>query len=151
MPAQQKVTKRLAPSVRHLAKARCSLAPVSIRGRRNAAESAALTALRATPLMNTSTRPAEGAGRSKARSKAKAKARRPTGRPACLSRLYQDPMWERACSRWHLSRHHKTSRPTEIQHTSSPRRIGCLPPRFQPFSSPRPPLSAGFSRCRIRQ
>ncbi|VVO41463.1 hypothetical protein PS723_05890 [Pseudomonas fluorescens] len=66
-----------APSVRPLAKARGSLAPVSIMGRRNAAESASLTALRATPLMNTSTRPAEGAGRSRSTSKA----RRPTGRP----------------------------------------------------------------------
>ena len=81
---RQKVTKRLAPSVRHLAKARRSLAPAFIRGHRPPVGCASTSmrcprlrrgALRASPLMNTSTRPAEGAGRSKARAKAKAKAK----------------------------------------------------------------------------
>ncbi len=87
----QKYPKSLAPSVRPLAKARCSLAPAFIRGHRPPVGFASTSmrcprlrrgALRASPLMNTSARPAEGAGRSKA--KAKAKARRPTGRPVWL-------------------------------------------------------------------
>ncbi len=77
VPAQPKVTKGLAPSVRPLAKARRSFAPVSIRGHCPQVGFASTymqrvrlrrTALRATPRMNTSTQPPEGAcgSRSKA-------------------------------------------------------------------------------------
>ena len=71
----QKEPKGLAPSVRPLAKARRSFATVSIRGHCPPVGFASTymqrvrlrrTALRATPRMNTSTQPSEGAGRSKA-------------------------------------------------------------------------------------
>ncbi len=72
----QKEPKRLAPSVRPLAWARRSFAPVSIRGHCPPVGFASAymqrvrlrrTALRATPRMNTSTQPPEGAGESKAK------------------------------------------------------------------------------------
>ena len=81
--------KRLAPSVRHLAKARCSLAPVSIWGHRLRSASRrppldvcgfAARRFAPDPQMNTFTRPPEGAGRSKARSRSKA-CRRANARP----------------------------------------------------------------------
>ena len=71
----QKEPKGLAPSVRPLARARRSFAPVSIRGHCPPVGFASTymqrvrlrrTALRATPRMNTSTQPTEGAGESKA-------------------------------------------------------------------------------------
>ncbi|MNV71539.1 hypothetical protein D3C71_1645650 [compost metagenome] len=71
----KKVTKKtLAPSVRPLAEARCSFAPAFIRGHCPPVCCATTymqrvrlrrTALRATPRMNASTQPPEGAGRSK--------------------------------------------------------------------------------------
>ncbi len=74
--AKKKISKkRLAPSVRPLAGARGSFAAVSIRGHCPPVGFASTymqrvrlrrTALRATPRMNTSTQPSEGAGRSKA-------------------------------------------------------------------------------------
>src|SRR5471032_3024801 len=71
----KKYPKRLAPSVRHLARARCSLAPVFIWGHRLRSASrrppldvcgCAARRYAPTPQMNTSTRPPEGAGRSRA-------------------------------------------------------------------------------------
>ena len=71
----QKEPKGLAPSVRPLAKARRSFVPVSIRGHCPPVCFATTymqrvrlrrTALRATPRMNTSTQPPDGAGESKA-------------------------------------------------------------------------------------
>jgi hypothetical protein len=72
----QKEPKSLAPSVRPLAKARRTFAPVSIRGHCPPVCFATTymqrvrlrrTALRATPRMNTSTQPPEGAGGSRSR------------------------------------------------------------------------------------
>ncbi|VVO77308.1 hypothetical protein PS870_01609 [Pseudomonas fluorescens] len=72
----QKEPKSLAPSVRPLAKARRSFAPVSIRGHCPPVCFATTymqrvrlrrTALRATPRMNTSTQPPEGAGGSRSK------------------------------------------------------------------------------------
>ena len=72
----QKEPKGLAPSVRPLAKARGSFAAVSIRGHCPPVGFASTcmqrvrlrrTALRATPRMNTSTQPPEGAGGSRSR------------------------------------------------------------------------------------
>jgi hypothetical protein len=72
---RQKGTKRLAPYVRPLAKARGSFVPAFIRGHCPPVCFATTymqrvrlrrTALRATPRMNTSTQPADGAGGSKA-------------------------------------------------------------------------------------
>ena len=81
---QKKVSKkRLAPSVRPLAKARRSFAPVFIRGHCPPVCFATTymqrvrlrrTALRATPRMNTSTQPPEGAGKAKAKATARSKA-----------------------------------------------------------------------------
>jgi hypothetical protein len=77
--AKKSKQKRLALSVRPLAEARRSFAPVSIRGHRPPVGFAGTcmrwvrlrrTALRAHPRMNTSTQPAEGAGGSKAKAKA---------------------------------------------------------------------------------
>ncbi|MGF6488627.1 hypothetical protein ABH904_002400 [Pseudomonas frederiksbergensis] len=76
----QKEPKGLAPSVRPLAKARRSFAPVSIWGHRPTVCFATTymrwvrlrrTALRANPQMNTGTRSPEGAGRSRSKAKAK--------------------------------------------------------------------------------
>ncbi|RAI63611.1 hypothetical protein DOZ80_28765 [Pseudomonas fluorescens] len=88
---RQKGTKRLRPGVRHLAKARCSLATVSIRGHRlrSASRRPPLDVFdfverRYAPPPDEHLRSACRRGeRSKARSKAKAKAkaRRPAGRP----------------------------------------------------------------------
>ncbi|MDT9678742.1 hypothetical protein F6R97_30080 [Pseudomonas sp. JV414] len=80
----QKYPKGLAPSVRPLAKARRSFAPVSIWGHSPTVCFATTymrwirlrrTALRANPQMNTSTQPPEGAGRSRSKAKAKSKDR----------------------------------------------------------------------------
>ena len=81
----KKVSKKtLAPSVRPLAKARRSFAPVSIWGHRPTVGFASTymrwvrlrrTVLRANPQMNTTTLPPEGAGGSRSKTKAKAKAK----------------------------------------------------------------------------
>src|SRR5471032_2580246 len=72
----QKEPKSLAPSVRHLAWARCSLAPVFIWGHRLRSASRrppldvcgfAARRYAPTPQMNTSTQPPEGAGRARSR------------------------------------------------------------------------------------
>ncbi len=79
----QKEPKGLAPSVRPLAEARRSFAPVSIWGHRPTVCFATTymrwvrlrrTALRANPQMNTSAQPPEGAGGSRSKSKARSKA-----------------------------------------------------------------------------
>jgi len=82
---QKKVSKkRLAPSVRHLAKARRSLAPVSIWGHRLRSASRrppldvcgfAARRFAPAPQMNTSTRPPDGAGGSKSKACRRANAR----------------------------------------------------------------------------
>ena len=95
----------LAPSVRPLAKARGSFAPVSIWGHRPTVGFASTymrcvrlrrTALRATPRMHTSTQPPEGAGGSRSKAAGELTLGLLSGEE---QRLYTDLMWERACSR----------------------------------------------------
>ena len=107
----QKYPKGLAPSVRPLAKARRSFAPVSIWGHRPTVCFATTymrwvrlrrTALRANPQMNTSAQPPEGAGGSRSKSKARSKAASELtlGLLSGEGRVYAASLWERACSRW---------------------------------------------------
>ncbi|NWL23583.1 hypothetical protein DM828_30315 [Pseudomonas umsongensis] len=121
VPAQTKGTKKSCPSVRPLAKARRSFAPVSIRGHCPPVGFAGTymqrvrlrrTALRATPRMNTSTQPPDGAGRSRSRAKGELTLGLMSGEER---RVYADSLWERACSRW-LS----DSRPASERCTGSP-------------------------------
>ncbi len=101
----KKVSKKtLAPSVRPLAEARRSFAPVSIWGHRPTVCFATTymrwvrlrrTALRANPQMNTSTQPPEGAGGSRS----KAAGELTLGLLSGEGRVYAALLWERACSR----------------------------------------------------
>jgi hypothetical protein len=93
------------PGVRPLAKARCSFAPVSIRGHCPPVGFAGTymqrvrlrrTALRATPRMNTSAQPPEGAGGSRSTAEGELTLGLMSGEER---RVYTGPLWERACSR----------------------------------------------------
>jgi hypothetical protein len=104
----QKYPKGLAPSVRPLAEARRSFAPVSIWGHRPTVCFATTymrwvrlrrTALRANPQMNTSTQPPEGAGGSRSKARSKAAGELTLGLLSGEGRVHDDPLWERACSR----------------------------------------------------
>ncbi len=128
----QKEPKSLAPSVRPLAKARRSFAPVSIRGHCPPVGFAGTymqrvrlrrTALRATPRMNTSTQPPDGAGRSRSRAKGELTLGLMSGEER---RVYADSLWERACSRRRPDSRPASNRCTGSPCRSEPARDGCL-------------------------
>jgi hypothetical protein len=99
----QKEPKGLAPSVRPLAWARRTFAPVSIRGHCPPVCFATTymqrvrlrrTALRATPRMHTSTQPPEGAGRSRSKAEGELTLGLMIGEE---QGLYADLLWELPC------------------------------------------------------
>ena len=130
MSNDTKGTKKSCPSVRPLAKARRSFAPVSIRGHCPPVSFATTymqrvrlrrTALRATPRMNTSTQPPEGAGKSKARSKAAGELTL-----GLMSgeerRVYADHCRSLACQRWRPDSRPISTRCTQSNCGSEPAR-----------------------------